>query len=400
MSYKRRKKRTTNSKTQIEKDHNILLIFGWIHFLYPCLLIPFDIINIIKLYYLETYPYGSTIMVIGCNISGTIGNIKKDADKTIEKLTNLDIKNPQNVFYSSSINCIIDHEDNIIVMGEFTNIGENNIGKVKIISNGIAANHVIMINHENKMYGIGHVNVPKLLKGDKNKMYGIRHKIDQIKSIKCGLVHTLLLCHDGIVFGLGSNSNGEIGMGNEIENFTSPIKIDGLENISYIECGILCSFFLSFDGSVYYCGYWLQEVSWFPTKMTCFSYGIKQLNVGEEHFGVINFKDQVFMWGNNNDGQCGIDNDGEYIKEPGLLKLKEKIKFIRCGRDHTILITRNNNLYSFGCNDYQQCILSPQKYGKKLTKPQFIKSESIFHDNHSRIIDVITGNKCTLIVKN
>ena len=70
---------------------------------------------------------------------------------------------------------------------------------------------------------------------------------------------------------------------------------------------------------------------------------------------VLTKNENIYVWGNNNYGQLGIgDNNNRNI--PTLLNLpnNEKPLSISCGYNHTICLTKNENIYVWGNNDYGQ----------------------------------------------
>lgn len=66
--------------------------------------------------------------------------------------------------------------------------------------------------------------------------------------------------------------------------------------------------------------------------------------------------DNCYGFGNNQDGQLGIAAFGGNYETPQMLFIQRchpnhpqnKIKYITCGANHTICITRNNDCYVWG----------------------------------------------------
>lgn len=103
---------------------------------------------------------------------------------------------------------------------------------------------------------------------------------------------------------------------------------------------------------------------------------------------------QLFVWGSNSSGQCGLENDSSanYLM-PKLVKslATKQIVQIACGQLHSLALTNNGELYSFGSNSYGQLGLGSES--EKVTKPTLVKSLSgvpIAHlscgGNHSFVI--------------
>ena len=73
-----------------------------------------------------------------------------------------------------------------------------------------------------------------------------------IKQISCGSGHTLVLTSEGMVYGWGNNSVGQIGCGKELgENISVIVKLESLPKIETIHCSFSKSFALTNNGMVY-----------------------------------------------------------------------------------------------------------------------------------------------------
>ncbi|CAG0881435.1 unnamed protein product [Darwinula stevensoni] len=73
--------------------------------------------------------------------------------------------------------------------------------------------------------------------------------------VACGVHHTLLLCNGGEVFAFGSNSRGQLGVGDTINRcHPDPVRIPPDVKIVQIAAGSYHSVFLAQDGRVFSCG--------------------------------------------------------------------------------------------------------------------------------------------------
>lgn len=89
----------------------------------------------------------------------------------------------------------------------------------------------------------------------------------------------------------------------------------------------------------------------------------------------INEWGQLFVWGSNNAGQCGLENDSSATYPlPKLVKslATKQIVQIACGHYHSLALTNSGELYSFGSNLYGQLGLGFEC--EKVTKPTLVKS--------------------------
>lgn len=89
----------------------------------------------------------------------------------------------------------------------------------------------------------------------------------------------------------------------------------------------------------------------------------------------INEWGQLFVWGSNTSGQCGLENNSSAIyQEPKIVKslATKQIVQIACGQFHSLALTNSGELYSFGSNLHGQLGLGFES--EKVVKPTLVKS--------------------------
>jgi RCC1 and BTB domain-containing protein len=139
-----------------------------------------------------------------------------------------------------------------------------------------------------------------------------------IIDICCGHNFSVVLTSNGEVYAWGENRNGQIGNGSKELYQLIPSKVNGFndEKVVMISCGSLHSMALTESGL-------------------------------------------VFSWGNNSSGQLGHSYNGfgyGNVNEPSLLNLNNEIliKKISCGSQHSILLSSDGDIYTFGDNSKYQ----------------------------------------------
>lgn len=77
---------------------------------------------------------------------------------------------------------------------------------------------------------------------------------------------------------------------------------------------------------------------------------------GNHHSFYINKTDQVYSWGLNNHGQLGIGHK-ENTPMPTLIKALEghKVQMMAGGEHHSIAVTSEGKVFTWGRNDEGQC---------------------------------------------
>jgi RCC1 and BTB domain-containing protein len=183
--------------------------------------------------------------------------------------------------------------------------------------------HVLALTSEGELYSWGHNGygqlglgtsittgqgtIPRRLCGD---FSGVR-----IVSVACGGHHTIAVTATGKVYSWGYNNCGQLGTGGTV-NHTAPCRVDGgaLEGVASVSasCGHACSFTISQQG-------------------------------------------ELFSWGYNGNGQLGIGSNSSQSL-PCRLKLPEHtlIGQVVCGHSHTMCLSDEGGLYSWGSNTYGQ----------------------------------------------
>ncbi|MFM7858252.1 MAG: hypothetical protein ACKO96_41640, partial [Flammeovirgaceae bacterium] len=56
----------------------------------------------------------------------------------------------------------------------------------------------------------------------------------------------------------------------------------------------------------------------------------------------------IFSWGNNESGQCGLDNSSPVIFNPARIESLKNVKMISCGNEHALALNEKNEVYSWG----------------------------------------------------
>jgi len=84
-----------------------------------------------------------------------------------------------------------------------------------------------------------------------------------------------------------------------------------------------------------------------------------RISCGIAH-NIILYKDKIYVWGSNCEGQLGL---GDYITRisPTEIALRKHINSIRGGASHTLCTTYNGKIYTWGDNGDGQLGLSDNK---------------------------------------
>ncbi len=198
------------------------------------------------------------------------------------------------------------------------------------------------------------------------------------KSLKCidaaiTSTFTMILCHDGSVWSCGSNRDFALGFENEQKTVTKYTKIEGLcgHKIKAVSVTENSAMFLEENGNLWscgdngvgQCGDDGQDKYSLPVKIKYFERNgirVNKIDCGQQHVIVIDDECNIYCWGWNNKGQCGVDvgvDGDDKIDVPVLNELlsKKGVVDIRAGNQHSGCITKDGEYYVWGCNCENEC---------------------------------------------
>lgn len=136
--------------------------------------------------------------------------------------------------------------------------------------------------------------------------------------IACGRKHILALLDGGYVSSWGTGYFGQLGHGDD-SSWDNPRMISTLEP--------------SYTGSK-----------------------VIQVVCGGSHSGALTERGQVFMWGLNRNGQCGVSSKADSVLEPKPVDMSglegRQATSVVCGRNHSAMLTTEGRVYSWGAASF------------------------------------------------
>jgi alpha-tubulin suppressor-like RCC1 family protein len=175
-----------------------------------------------------------------------------------------------------------------------------------------------------------------------------------IASIACGHYHALALSSRGNVYAWGSNSSGQLGCGDTQER-TSPVLVE----FSDLEEGER----------------------------------VVQVAGGGAYSLALTSAGRVFSWGKNISGQLGLGTGIMSVSRPAhVAALPDSVKMIACGEAHTLAVTRNSELFSWGNNFNNQLGLG------HLSLPIHALPQKVIDLPFGRIHSISAGNYHSLVI--
>lgn len=146
--------------------------------------------------------------------------------------------------------------------------------------------------------------------------------LERVRLIAVGAFHNLALVEDGTLWAWGNNEYGQLGTG-DTQPRSQPIPVQGLSGLTLID---------------------IAAGGWHSTALT---------NEG-----------QVYAWGRGEHGRLGFGDDKSSKMTPQKVQLLagEDIVQVSCGGTHSVALTRDGRMFSFGRGDHGRL-----GYGRKVT---------------------------------
>ena len=234
--------------------------------------------------------------------------------------------------------------------------------------------HTIALTEKNECYAWGCNGNSQLGLGNIGNYWSSPQKlnISNIRSVSSGGFHTVAMTiKSNKCYVWGYNYQGQLGLGDN-KTYGTPIELS-LINVLSISCGrfhtvalvSLCEsesgFISSNENQIYIwgdntfgqLGLGDNDDRNIPHKLNLCNHCIISVSCGCMHTMALTINGILYSWGSNCYGQLGLGNfDDQYL--PQQISLQESIISISCGPSHTCILTKNGKLYGWGCNNLGQ----------------------------------------------
>ena len=210
-----------------------------------------------------------------------------------------------------------------------------------------------------------------------------------IKKVCTDYHHTLFLTNKGKVYAIGRNSDGELANGTTNSEYENPVLCSKLNDYEVLDIGTCykSSYFLV-NGKVFTCGATehlakYTEIEYLPNDPYNGTYNsnskayynpveLKKLRgkkiikmfCKSNHCMFLSSDNKLYAIGYNNFGQLGLGAGvGRTLNNSyGVVRTVEKVSFfnninikdVALGNKHTLVLTTDGDVYSFGKNDFGQ----------------------------------------------
>ncbi|XP_010498199.1 PREDICTED: ultraviolet-B receptor UVR8-like [Camelina sativa] len=193
-----------------------------------------------------------------------------------------------------------------------------------------------------------------------------------VRQVAAGGTHSVVLTREGHVW-----TWGQPWPPGDIKQISVPVRVQGLENVRLIAVGAFHNLALEEDGRLLAWGNneygQLGTGDTQPTSHPVPVQGLDDLTLvdiaaGGWHSTALTNKGEVYGWGRGEHGRLGFgDNDKSSKMVPQKVNLlsEEDIIQVSCGGTHSVALTRDGRIFSFGRGDHGRL-----GYGRKVTTGQ------------------------------
>ncbi|KAL9656963.1 hypothetical protein ABK040_007054 [Willaertia magna] len=261
-------------------------------------------------------------------------------------------------------------------------------------------NHLLILTKNGHVYGFGN-NFNYQLGLPKKKYLNQPIKLnvnfyDKIKKIKAGNLVSYFITSTNALYGCGSDENGQLGL-QKLQNCKTPMLL--MENVKIVKCGMLHTIVETLNGNFYAIGKNFDGQLCLGNNN--FYFGFKKITICKEkiqkfkcggYFTVfLTVTGNVYIYGkvcdfedyNNNNDNNGYfynnnKNSGIYIEEPFILN---NFKNIYCGLNYIYFIDYFNKIFIFGSNEKGQLGLESEHFNNNF-------------NNNNEIVNQVMELKC------
>ncbi|KAF1534900.1 X-linked retinitis pigmentosa GTPase regulator, partial [Eudyptula minor] len=183
-------------------------------------------------------------------------------------------------------------------------------------------------------------------------------KNDKPVHISCGDEHTAIVTGNGKLYMFGSNNWGQLGLGSK-NTVSKPTCVKALkpEKTKLAVCGRNHTLVYTEKGNVYAAGGnsegqlglgdTEERTTFHLIRFFTNQHKIKQLAAGSYTSAAVTEDGQLFVWGDNSEGQIGLADEA-CVSVPCQVDVGKPVSSVSCGYYHSALITGDGELYTFG----------------------------------------------------
>jgi len=216
------------------------------------------------------------------------------------------------------------------------------------------------------------------------------------KSVSAGGYHSVVITPEEDVYAFGEGGEGQLGLGEFIEELPTPTKIPGFK-AKAVATGDVSTFFIAVDDSVWACGENYGQKLAIPGEKYIYTprkvegLKAKQIAAGSYHCLVLATDGTVWVFGDNSFGQLGLGPGAPKVVSTPVQIPNLRASYVAAGGDHSIIIDLENTVFSFGSNDLGETGLGEDEEEEIIPTPTelpgIVGIKAALGANHTLILD-------------
>lgn len=242
---------------------------------------------------------------------------------------------------------------------------------VKVIAGG--RNHALILKNDGRLYAMGHNGDGRLGIGNTITQNSPQFVTDNVKAIAAGSIHSLILKNNGELYAAGSHANGALGIGfipagEGVNKSTPQFVTDNVKAIAARGHSLI----LKNNGELYAAGsntlgqLGVGNTSYQPPVPQFVTNDVKDMAAGNSFSFILKNNGDLYATGQNELGQLGLGNT---TNQSSPQFVTDNVKAIAAGGSHSVILKTDGKLYGSGRNDMGQLGLGNTT---NQNSPQFI----------------------------
>jgi alpha-tubulin suppressor-like RCC1 family protein len=228
-----------------------------------------------------------------------------------------------------------------------------------LISSG---RHILIYKNNGDLYVTGSNTYGQLGLGDDIERFNLTflHNDSDIKSIHCGGYHTLIYKNTGDLYVFGMNQYGQLGLGNYNFSINVPVLLMNDNNIKSIHVGEFRTILYKNNGDIFMFGE-CTNIAGTTGLITPHTINVPTLILNDINIKSINIignaillykaNGDLFGWGCNRSNQLNLGKENS-IMIPTFIMNDKDIKIISGYHSYILLYKNNGDLLRFGSTNY------------------------------------------------
>lgn len=222
--------------------------------------------------------------------------------------------------------------------------------------------HTMVLLSDGTLWAAGANSAGLLGDGTEDSRAMLVHIMSDVASVSAGSQHTLVVKRDRTLWGFGSSDSGLLGLGNDAPiGQLTPTRI--MTEVVAASAGEWHSLAIRADGTLWVFGSnsngqlggEVELMQAVPVPVLALGANAVAVSAGARHSLVVTRDQELWAFGDNSSGQLGLGvNTSPLQPKPQRVTALDNVIGVSSGGNHTMAITADGYLYGWGQNSFGQ----------------------------------------------